>query len=65
MSTILEIGENKIKCQKFTPSALVDTMLNLANYNTDLMGKTILENSFGQSITAAIPIIFLFFKFFA
>ena len=47
MSTILEIGENKIKCQKFTPSALVDTMLNLANYNTDLMGKTILENSFG------------------
>lgn len=48
MSSILEIGENKTKCQKFTPSALVDTMLNLANYNTDLMGKTILENSFGS-----------------
>ena len=48
MSSILEIGENKTKCQKFTPSALVDTMLNLVNYNTDLMGKTILENSFGS-----------------
>ena len=57
MSTILEIGENKIKCQKFTPSALVDTMLNLANYNTDLMGKTILENSFGTgNILKAIVI---------
>ena len=48
MSSILEIGDNKTKCQKFTPSALVDTMLNLVNYNTDLMGKTILENSFGS-----------------
>ena len=48
MISILEIGENKTKCQKFTPSALVDTMLNLVNYNTDLMGKTILENSFGS-----------------
>lgn len=57
MSTILEIGENKIKCQKFTPSRLVDTMLNLANYNTDLMGKTILENSFGTgNILKAIVI---------
>lgn len=45
MSSILEIGKNKTKCQKFTPSALVDTMLNLVNYNADLMGKTILENS--------------------
>lgn len=48
MSSILEIGKNKTKCQKFTPSALVDTMLNLVNYNADLMGKTILENSFGS-----------------
>ena len=48
MSSILEIGENKTKCQKFTPLALVNTMLNLVNYNTDLMGKTILENSFGS-----------------
>ena len=48
MSSILEIGKNKTKCQKFTPSALVDTMLNLVNYNADLMRKTILENSFGS-----------------
>lgn len=47
MSSILENGNNKTKCQKFTPAALVDTMLDLVNYNTDLMGKTILENSFG------------------
>lgn len=37
MSSILEIGKNKTKCQKFTPSALVDTMLNLVNYNADLI----------------------------
>ena len=47
MSSILETGNNKAKCQKFTPDALVETMLNLAGYTTDLMGKTILENSFG------------------
>ena len=47
MSSILEIGDNKTKCQKFTPHKLVDSMLDLANYSTDLMGKTILENSFG------------------
>ena len=48
MSSILENGNNKTKCQKFTPAALVNTMLDLVNYNTDLMGKTILENSFGS-----------------
>lgn len=47
MSSILEFGNNKTKCQKFTPRALVDTMLDLLNYNTNIMGKTILENSFG------------------
>lgn len=47
MSSILEIGNNKIKCQKYTPDCLVDTMLELAGYKTKLMGKTILENSFG------------------
>lgn len=47
MSSILNIGNNKIKCQKFTPDNLVETMINLVNYNTNLMGKTILENSFG------------------
>lgn len=47
MSSILEIGNNKIKCQKFTPDILVETMLDLVNYSTNIMGKTILENSFG------------------
>ena len=48
MSSILDIGNNKIKCQKFTPKALVDTMLDLMGYNANLMGKTVLENSFGS-----------------
>lgn len=48
MSSILEIGNNKIKCQKFTPEMLVQTMLDLMDYNTNLIGKTILENSFGS-----------------
>lgn len=47
MSSILETGNNKAKCQKFTPECLVETMLDMANYTTNLMGKTILENSFG------------------
>ena len=47
MSSILETGNNKAKCQKFTPDTLVETMLDLAGYTTDLMEKTILENSFG------------------
>lgn len=47
MSSILEIGNNKAKCQKFTPDTLVKTMLDLANYRKDLMGKAVLENSFG------------------
>lgn len=47
MSSILEIGKNKEKCQKFTPKSLVETMLDIVNYRTDIMGKTILENSFG------------------
>ena len=48
MSSILDAGENRQKCQKFTPPAQVTTMLNLASYNSNLMGKTILENSFGS-----------------
>lgn len=55
MSSILETGNNKVKCQKFTPNTLVETILDLAGYTTDLMGKTILENSFGSgSILKAI-----------
>ncbi len=57
MSSILDIGKNKTKCQQFTPSELVKTMLDLAGYDTNLMGKTILENSFGSgNILKAIVI---------
>jgi len=48
MSSILENGNNKTKCQKFTPGFLVEMMLDLIGYKTSLMGKTILENSFGS-----------------
>ena len=57
MSSILEIGNNKEKCQKFTPDDLVISMLNLANYTSNVMGKTVLENSFGTgNILKAIVI---------
>ena len=57
MSSILENGNNKKKCQKFTSPALVNMMLDLLKYNTNLMGKTILENSFGAgNILKAIVI---------
>lgn len=47
MSSILENGNNKTKCQKFTPDHIVKIMLDLARYDKCLIGKTILENSFG------------------
>ena len=47
MSSVLDNRNNRIKCQKFTPDQLVQTMLDLAGYSTQLMGKTVLENSFG------------------
>lgn len=57
MSSILETGNNKAKCQQFTPDNLIETMLALANYTDDLMGKTVLENSFGAgNILKAIVI---------
>ena len=48
MNSILETGRNRTKCQKFTPIALVNTMLDLVDYKTNLIGKTVLENSFGS-----------------
>lgn len=48
MSSILDKGNNKTKCQKFTSDKLLNTMLDLVNYNTNIIGKTILENSFGS-----------------
>lgn len=47
MSSIFDNEKNREKCQKFTPQLMVDTMLNLAEYTTDLIGKRVLENSFG------------------
>lgn len=48
MSKIFDIANNKEKCQKFTPTEMVTTMLDLIGYSTDLMGKKVLENSFGS-----------------
>lgn len=47
MKSILKIGNNKDKCQHFTPYNIVENMLDLANYKEDLIGVTVLENSFG------------------
>lgn len=47
MESILKIGNNKSKCQHFTPSNIVESMLDLANYKENLIGVTVLENSFG------------------
>ncbi|MDE7364512.1 MAG: SAM-dependent methyltransferase, partial [Ruminococcus sp.] len=48
MSKIFDIANNKEKCQKFTPTEMVKTMLDLIGYSTDLIGKKVLENSFGS-----------------
>ena len=55
MSDILNQGDNKLKCQKFTPMEVVSDMLNLADYNHYLFGKKVLEFSFGTgNILASI-----------
>lgn len=48
MESILTIGNNKSKCQHFTPSKIVESMLDLAGYTENLIGITVLENSFGS-----------------
>lgn len=48
MSLILDNKKNKEKCQIFTPPLVVDTMLDVAGYTTKLMGRRVLENSFGK-----------------
>lgn len=45
---ILEYGNNKTKCQHFTPDDIVASMLDLADYHDNLIGKAVLENSFGS-----------------
>ena len=48
MSSIFDNVSNKDKCQKFTPLDMVKKMLDLAGYTTNLIGKRVLENSFGS-----------------
>lgn len=48
MSSVLDNKLAKEKCQKFTPSDVVQTMLNLAGYTHRLAGHPVLENSFGS-----------------
>ena len=48
MSSIFDNLSNKDKCQKFTPLDMVQKMLDLAGYTTNLTGKRVLENSFGS-----------------
>lgn len=43
MKSILETENNRKKCQKFTPQNIVGNMLDMAGYNTDLMGKKFLK----------------------
>lgn len=47
MSSIFDNEKNKRKCQIFTPESMVNIMLNLADYTTNLLGRKVLENSFG------------------
>lgn len=48
MISILDNKSNKDKCQKFTPTDMVDSMLDIADYKNALAGKKVLENSFGS-----------------
>ena len=48
MSSVLDNKVAKEKCQKFTSSDIVQTMLNLAGYTQNLAGHPVLENSFGS-----------------
>ncbi len=47
-STIIDDAFLKEKCQVFTPRDIIDYMLDLAGYSTNLYGKRILENSCGD-----------------
>lgn len=48
MNSIIANEHNKKKCQKFTPQNVVKDMLDLAGYTHGLLGKTVLEYSFGS-----------------
>lgn len=62
MGSILDIGNNKSKCQKFTPETIVEKMLDIADYSNNIVGKKVLENSFGSgNIITAIVIRYINF----
>lgn len=48
MSSVLENSETKNKCQKFTPTLMANTILDISGYTNQLFGKKVLENSFGS-----------------
>lgn len=48
MSSILDSEKNRTKCQKFTPHNTVMAMLDMAEYKSNIIGKSVLENSFGS-----------------
>lgn len=48
MSSIFDNSTIKEKCQKFTPAEMVETMLDLCEYKDNIIGKKVLENSFGS-----------------
>lgn len=48
MSSIFDKVENKLKCQQFTPSEKVCQMLKIAGYEVGIVGKKVLETSFGR-----------------
>lgn len=48
MSNILTNEVTKNKCQTFTPGCIVDEMLDLMEYKGNVVGKKVLENSFGS-----------------
>lgn len=43
MKSILETENNREKCQKFTPPNIVENMLDMAEYNVNLIGKGFLK----------------------
>lgn len=50
MNNILDINENRKKCQHFTPLKMVGEMLKLLTYENEIFESTILEYSFGNGI---------------
>lgn len=48
MNNILDVKQNRRKCQVFTPDNIIDLMLDTAEYRFNVIGKKVLEPSFGS-----------------